>query len=73
MSACILVDTGFGQPPTPEQMAEWEQQERAAGRPAGRWRGPAHRTEPNRVYPTEESALVALSPHAAADPREIFI
>jgi pimeloyl-ACP methyl ester carboxylesterase len=57
MRACILVDTGFGQPPTAEQLAEWEGQERAAGRPAGRWRGPAHRTEPNRVYPTQEAAL----------------
>lgn len=56
MRACILVDTGFGTPPTPEQIAEWERQERGAGRPGGRWRGP-HRTQPNRIYTTLEEAL----------------
>jgi pimeloyl-ACP methyl ester carboxylesterase len=57
MRGCILVDTGFGAPPTPEQIEEWERQERAAGGPAGRWRGPAHRTQSNRVYATLEEAL----------------
>jgi pimeloyl-ACP methyl ester carboxylesterase len=73
MRACILVDTGFGQPPTPEQLAEWERQERAAGRPAGRWRGPAHRTEPNRVYPTEEAALTRFRLMPPQVPGNLYI
>jgi pimeloyl-ACP methyl ester carboxylesterase len=72
MSACILIDTGFGQPPTPEQLAEWERQERAAGRPGGRWRGP-HRSEPNRVYPTLEAALARFRLMPPQVPGNLYI
>jgi pimeloyl-ACP methyl ester carboxylesterase len=57
MRACILVDTGFGAPPTPEQVEAWDRRERAAGGPAGPGRGPFHRTQANRVYRTLEEAL----------------
>ena len=57
MSACLLVDTGFGGPPTPEEMAQWEAEERAAGRAPPRFRGPQMRGAANKVYPTLEKAL----------------
>jgi pimeloyl-ACP methyl ester carboxylesterase len=53
MRAAVLVDTGFGGPPTKEQEEQWAKE-------AGRnpmFRGPAHRTRPNRVYATAEEAL----------------
>jgi len=57
MRAAILVDTGFGGPPTAEEIERMEKEEIAAGRPPGRWRGPNQRGGPNKVYPTLESAL----------------
>ncbi|MEP6966913.1 MAG: alpha/beta hydrolase [Pseudomonadota bacterium] len=57
MSACVLVDTGFGGPPSAEEMERWEKEEAAAGQAPGRWRGLSQRTRPNRVYPTLEEAL----------------
>jgi pimeloyl-ACP methyl ester carboxylesterase len=57
MSACILVDTGFGGPPTPEEAERIAQAEIAAGRDPGRWRGPPQRSGPHRVYATLEQAL----------------
>jgi len=59
MSACIMVDTGFGGPPTAEQMEAWRKEEERAGRKTdgGQWRGPAQRTRPNRVYATLAQAL----------------
>ncbi len=57
MRACVLVDTGFAAPPTVEQIAEWEREERGAGRPSGRWKSPGDRTRPNRVYATLKEAL----------------
>ena len=57
MRACLLVDTGFGGPPTPEELAQWEAEERAAGRNPGRLRGPPMRGAANKVYPTLEKAL----------------
>ncbi len=57
MSACLLVDTGFGGPPTPEEMAQWEAEERAAGRNPRPMRGPQMRGAANKVYPTLEKAL----------------
>ena len=57
MSACILVDTGFGGPPTREQMEQMEREAIARGEAPGRWRGPPQRTGPHRVYPTFEQAL----------------
>ena len=57
MSACLLVDTGFGGPPTPEEIAQWEAEERAAGRTPRPMRGPQMRGAANKVYPTLEKAL----------------
>jgi pimeloyl-ACP methyl ester carboxylesterase len=54
MRGALLVDTGFGGPPTKEQEEQWR---REAGQSGGRWHGPAHRTRPNRVYATLEEAL----------------
>jgi pimeloyl-ACP methyl ester carboxylesterase len=53
MRAAVLVDTGFGGPPTKEQEEQWA---REAGRNPMH-RGPPHRTQPNRVYATVEEAL----------------
>jgi pimeloyl-ACP methyl ester carboxylesterase len=57
MRACLLVDTGFGGPPSPEEMARWEAEERAAGRTPIRFGGPRMRGAENKVYPTLEKAL----------------
>ncbi|MEO7027608.1 MAG: alpha/beta fold hydrolase, partial [Caulobacteraceae bacterium] len=56
MRAAILVDTGFGGPPTPEQAARWEAEARARGEAAGRWRGPPRSGRPTKVYPSLASA-----------------
>jgi len=53
MRAAVLVDTGFGGPPTKEQEEQWAKE---AGR-SPMHRGPPHRTRPNRVYATLEEAL----------------
>ena len=57
MSACLLVDTGFGGPPTPEEAARMEKEAIARGESPERWRGPSHRSGPHRIYPTLEQAL----------------
>ncbi len=56
MRAAILVDTGFGGPPTAEQMEAWRKEEEAAGRKVPTW-GRSQRTRPNRVYATLPQAL----------------
>ncbi len=56
MRACVLIDTGFGGPPTKEQLEAWEKEEKARGRP-GRWGRPARGPRSNRVYPSLEEAL----------------
>jgi pimeloyl-ACP methyl ester carboxylesterase len=58
MKAAILVDTGFGGPPTVEQLAAWDEEERKTGGQPGRFRGPPQRGRPNRVYATLEEALM---------------
>jgi pimeloyl-ACP methyl ester carboxylesterase len=59
MRAAILVDTGFGGPPTREQLEAWEKQRgKASGADGGRgWRGLSQRGGANRVYPTLAAAL----------------
>jgi len=57
MRACILVDTGFGGPPTAEELARMEKEDIAAGGSPGRWRGLSQRAGANKVYPTLEAAL----------------
>lgn len=56
MRAALLLDTGFGGPPTPEQEEAWRKEAEARGMNFGRG-GPPHRTRPNRVYATLEEAL----------------
>lgn len=59
MSACIMIDTGFGGPPTPEQVKQMRELAIKEGRheDARRMGGPPQRTQPNRVYATLEEAL----------------
>ena len=57
MRAALLVDTGFGGPPTKEEIERMEAEDRAAGRPVRKWNGPPQRGGANRVYPTLEAAL----------------
>jgi pimeloyl-ACP methyl ester carboxylesterase len=74
MRACMLVDTGFGGPPTPEEFAEWEKAEIAAGRKPPRMRGPMGRgLGTNRVYPTLEQALTRFRFMPPQVPGNLFI
>jgi pimeloyl-ACP methyl ester carboxylesterase len=57
MRAAVLVDTGFGGPPTRQQEEQWRKEAEKSGG-VDRFRGPpANRTRPNRVYATLEEAL----------------
>jgi pimeloyl-ACP methyl ester carboxylesterase len=56
MRAALLLDTGFGGPPSAAQEEEWRKEAEKAGLDA-RWRGPPRRTRPNRVYASFEEAL----------------
>ena len=57
MRAGILIDTGFGGPPTAEDIARYEKANGVVEGAAGRWRDPFARDRPNRVYPTLQAAL----------------
>lgn len=57
MSAAILVDTGFGGPPTPEEFEKMRAAAAARGEDLGQWRRLSQRVARNRVYPTLEAAL----------------
>ena len=57
MSACLLVDTGFGGPPTPAQMDQWRKEAEARGEDPSTWRSPMERKGPNKVYATQVEAL----------------
>jgi pimeloyl-ACP methyl ester carboxylesterase len=57
MSACILVDTGFGGPPTPEEFERMRAEAVARGEDPGPWHRLSQRTGRNRIYPTLEAAL----------------
>jgi pimeloyl-ACP methyl ester carboxylesterase len=71
MRGAVLVDTGFGGPPTREQEEEWRREEaRARG---GQWRGPPHRTRPNRVYATLEEALTRFRFMPPQAPGNLFV
>ncbi|MGI9169964.1 MAG: alpha/beta fold hydrolase, partial [Caulobacteraceae bacterium] len=65
MSACVLVDTGFGGPPPPEPPPAEKRQGEARG-----WRGLSQRGGANRVYATFEQALARfrfMPPQACAN------
>jgi pimeloyl-ACP methyl ester carboxylesterase len=57
MRACILVDAGFGGPPSAEEIERMQKEDIAAGRPPGRWRSTPPRGGPHKVYATLEQAL----------------
>jgi len=57
MRAALLVDTGFGGPPTAVEIARIDAEDKAAGRPPRRWGGPPRLGGANRIYPSLETAL----------------
>jgi pimeloyl-ACP methyl ester carboxylesterase len=57
MSACILVDTGFGGPPTPEEFERLRAEAIARGEDPAPWQRLSQRMGGNRIYPTLEAAL----------------
>jgi pimeloyl-ACP methyl ester carboxylesterase len=57
MSAAILVDTGFGGPPTPEEFERMRAEAAARGETFGNWGRLSQRDARNRIYPTLEAAL----------------
>ena len=75
MSACIMVDTGFGGPPTEEQMKEWREQAIAEGRldDLRRMGGPHTRSKPNKVYATLEEALTRFRFMPPQVPGNLFV
>jgi pimeloyl-ACP methyl ester carboxylesterase len=70
-----MVDTGFGGPPTAEQMKEWREQAIKEGRleDARRMGGPPSRTKPNKVYATLEEALTRFRFMPPQVPGNLFI
>jgi pimeloyl-ACP methyl ester carboxylesterase len=73
MRGALLVDTGFGGPPTPEQMEAWRKAEEAAGRTVPSWGGRGERTRPNKVYATLEEALTRFRFMPPQVPGNLFI
>jgi pimeloyl-ACP methyl ester carboxylesterase len=73
MRSAVLVDTGFGGPPTPEQMEAWRKEEEKQGRQVPAWRGPGQRTRPNRVYRTLEEALTRFRFMPPQAPGNLYI
>ena len=70
MRACILIDTGFGGPPTREEVERWEKERAARGEAGRSWGGRTRRDGSNRVYPTLEAALARfrfMPPQAAGN------
>jgi pimeloyl-ACP methyl ester carboxylesterase len=58
MSACILVDTGFGGPPTPEEFERMRAEALARGEHVPAWGGRLSQREArNRIYPSLDAAL----------------
>jgi pimeloyl-ACP methyl ester carboxylesterase len=68
MRGALLLDTGFGGPPTKEQEEQWR---REAGN--DRFRGPPNRTRPNRVYATLEEALTRFRFMPPQAPGNLFV
>lgn len=74
MRACILVDTGFGGPPTPEEFEKMRAQAIARGEDVSAW-GPrlSQRTGRNRIYPSLEAALTRFRFMPPQVPGNLFI
>jgi len=70
MRAALLLDTGFGGPPTKEQEEAWRREAYKSGEP---WRGPVQRTRPNRVYATLEEALTRFRFMPPQKPGNLFV
>jgi len=70
MRGALLLDTGFGGPPTREQEEQWRQE---AAKGGDRWRGPVSRTRPNRVYATLEEALTRFRFMPPQAPGNLFV
>jgi pimeloyl-ACP methyl ester carboxylesterase len=70
MRGALLLDTGFGGPPTREQEEQWR---REAAKSGDRWRGPMQRTRPNRVYATLEEALTRFRFMPPQAPGNLFV
>jgi pimeloyl-ACP methyl ester carboxylesterase len=75
MRAAILVDTGFGGPPTAEEMERMRAAAIARGESVSQWgRGlSARRVTANRVYPTLEAALARFRFMPPQVPGNLFI
>ncbi|HZZ34285.1 MAG TPA: alpha/beta hydrolase [Caulobacteraceae bacterium] len=75
MKAALLIDTGFGGPPTAEQMQAWREQAIKEGRieEVNRMGGMAHRSKPNRVYATMEEALTRFRFMPPQVPGNLFV
>jgi pimeloyl-ACP methyl ester carboxylesterase len=71
MRAGLMLDTGFGGPPTREQEEQWQREAEKSGDP--RWRGPQRRTRPNRVYATLEEALTRFRFMPPQVPGNLFV
>ena len=70
MRGALLLDTGFGGPPTREQEEQWRRESERAG---DRFRGPVQRTRPNRVYATLEEALTRFRFMPPQAPGNLFV
>ena len=71
MRGALLLDTGFGGPPTKEQEEQWRREAEKSG--DARWRGPMQRTRPNRVYATLEEALTRFRFMPPQAPGNLFV
>ena len=73
MRAALLLDTGFGGPPTAEQEEQWRKEAEKEGKADPRWRPPQRRTRPNRVYATLEEALTRFRFMPPQVPGNLFV
>ena len=72
MRAGVVIDTGFGGPPTAEEFARIDAARVAAGGAPSKWRDP-RTTEPNRIYPTFAEALSRFRLMPPQVPGNLFI
>jgi len=72
MRAGVIIDTGFGGPPTAEEFARIDAARVAAGAAPAKWRDP-RKSEPNRVYPTFAEALSRFRLMPPQVPGNLFI
>jgi pimeloyl-ACP methyl ester carboxylesterase len=73
MRAAILVDTGFGGPPTPEEFAKMRAEAIARGEDPGPMDRLSTRGNRNRVYPSEAAALARFRLMPPQVPGNLFI